>query len=133
MCAGAPISRTEYDLDGYLSKAGQVTGCGEIRLRASALRGVFGREELQLRTDEGQLLRLHFSEKRLSPDVGAAHVDLVGDLPAAADWRRSSERRPLARLGADPFLGRSPVQTTVIVAFKHRRTLRRAALRPTPC
>lgn len=94
MCAGAPISRTEYDLDGYLSKAGQVTGCGEIRLRASALRGVFGREELQLRTDEGQLLRLHFSEKRLSPDVGAAHVDLVGDLPAAADWRRSSERRP---------------------------------------
>jgi hypothetical protein len=92
MCGDAPIARTEYDLDGYLSKAGEVTGCGEIRLPALALKGVFGREDLQLRTDEGRLLRLRFSEKQLSSDMRAAHVDLVGELPALADWRRGSER-----------------------------------------
>ncbi|MFC7397981.1 hypothetical protein ACFQU1_12345 [Chelatococcus sp. GCM10030263] len=93
VCGNVPVARTQYDFDGYLSEAGEVTSCGEIRLSASALRGVFGRTDVQLRTAEGRLLKLRFSEKRLSSDDGAAHVDVVGELPAAADWRRRSGRR----------------------------------------
>ncbi|WP_155856274.1 MULTISPECIES: hypothetical protein [unclassified Acidiphilium] len=42
----------------------------------------------RLRTVEGRLLQLRFSEKSLAPSCdGAAHVDVAGDLPAAAEWR----------------------------------------------
>lgn len=101
LCGDAPVAPTQYDFDGYLSKAGEVTSCGEIRLPASALKKVFGRRDLRLRTDGGRLLGLRFSEKRLSSDVGAAHVDVVGNLPAATDWRRRSGRGnpPPARAG----------------------------------
>lgn len=94
MCGNAPVAPTQYDFESYLSEAGRVTSCGEIRLLASALKRVFGREDLRLRTDEGRLLSLRFSEKRLSSDVGAAHVDLLGELPAAADWRREGQNNP---------------------------------------
>ncbi|WP_210255170.1 hypothetical protein [Ancylobacter pratisalsi] len=97
LCAGAAVALTHYDFDGYLSNSGQVMSCGEIRLPASTLKQVFGRDDLSLRTDEGRLLNLRFSEKRLSPDGGAAHVDLVGELPAAQHWhRRSGWRAPQA-------------------------------------
>lgn len=75
-----PVARTEYDFDSYLSKAGQVTSGGEIRLPAATLKGLFGCNDLQLRTDEGQLLKLRFSEKRLSSADDAAHVDVLTDL-----------------------------------------------------
>jgi hypothetical protein len=93
VCGDLPLARAQYDFDGYLSEAGEVTSCGEIRLSASALKGVFGRTDVQLKTADGRLLRLRFSEKRLSSDDCAAHVDLVGGLPAAADWQRRSGRR----------------------------------------
>lgn len=102
LCGNAPVGPTHYDFDGYLSKAGQVTSCGEIRLPASLLKGIFGRDDLQLRTAEGRLLSLRFSEKRLSSSCdGAAHVDVVGELPAAADWRRRSGWRASHRFGPD--------------------------------
>ncbi|WAC28469.1 hypothetical protein [Ancylobacter sp. SL191] len=85
--SGAAVPAT-YDFDGYLSNSGQVTSCGEIRLAAAALRQVFGRADLRLRTAGGRLLRLRFSEKRLPSGEAAAHVDIIGDLPAAAEWRR---------------------------------------------
>ncbi|MCK0208664.1 hypothetical protein MWN33_11565 [Starkeya koreensis] len=87
----AAVARTQYDFDGYLSNGGQVTSCGEIRLPASVLRELFGRADLKLQTADGRWLRLRFSEKRLPSSCnGAAHVDVAGDLPAAAEWRRRS-------------------------------------------
>jgi hypothetical protein len=97
-----PLSPTQYDFDGYLSKNGQVTSCGEIRLPASVMKGVFGRADLRLQTAEGRLLQLRFSERRLSSGSdGAAHVDVVGELPAAADWHRRSGRGLAPAPGAE--------------------------------
>ncbi|WP_208948494.1 hypothetical protein [Segnochrobactrum spirostomi] len=98
LCEGASVAQAHYDFDGYLSSSGKVTSCGEIRLPASTLRDVFGRSDLRLRTAEGRLLNLRFSEKRQLRDDGAAHVDVEGELPAASDWRRRSGCRafPLA-------------------------------------
>lgn len=90
LCGNASVAPARYDFDGYLSNSGQVMSCGEIRLQASALREVFGRPDLYLRTAEGRLLSVRFSEKRLSQGDGAAHVDVDGELPAAAEWRRRS-------------------------------------------
>ncbi|GLK84448.1 hypothetical protein GCM10017653_25180 [Ancylobacter defluvii] len=93
LCGNASVAPAQYDFDGYISNSGQVTSCGEIRLQASTLREVFGRDDLHLRTAEGRLLSVRFSEKRVSQGGGAAHVDVNGELPAAADWRRRSGAR----------------------------------------
>jgi hypothetical protein len=58
-----------------------VTGSGEIRLAAAALESVFGRDDVQLLTDDGRLLDLRFSEKELLAASDVAHVDVTGDLP----------------------------------------------------
>ena len=85
-----PVARAEFDFDGYVLKSGQVTGSGEIRMPVAALQGVFGRNDLLLQTDDGLHLKLRFSDRRLSADAAAAHVDVTSELPtaAAADWRR---------------------------------------------
>lgn len=103
LCGKDPVAAAQYDFDGFLSKTGHVTSCGEIRLSAPALKDVFGSTDLHLQTAEGRVLDLRFSEKRLSPDEGVAHVDVAGDLPAAADWRRRSGVRQLLplRTGSD--------------------------------
>jgi hypothetical protein len=44
-CGDETIARAAYDFDGYLSKVGQMTACGEIRMSREALREVFGRKE----------------------------------------------------------------------------------------
>ena len=80
------LARVDYDFDGFLRKAGEVIGSGEIRMAADALRQVFGREDLQLLTDDGRLLSLRFSEKHLPVASDAAHVDVAGDLPPRSDW-----------------------------------------------
>lgn len=104
LCGNASVAPAQYDFDGFLSNSGQVTSCGEIRLQASALREVFGRADLRLRTAEGRLLSVRFSEKRLSRDDGAAHVDVDGELPAVADWhRRSGECVPRRAPGPSRF------------------------------
>lgn len=97
LCGNTLVAPTQYDFDGYLSSGGQVTSCGEIRLPASVLREVFGRADLRLRTVDGRLLQLRFSEKRLPSSCdGAAHVDVAGDLPAAAEWRADRDAARLA-------------------------------------
>lgn len=102
LCGSALVAPAQYDFDGYLTKGGQVTSCGEIRLPASVLRGIFGRADLRLQITDGRLLRLRFSEKRLSSSSdGAAHVDVAGELPAAADWRRRSGWHVNPALGAE--------------------------------
>jgi len=86
-CAGETIARAAYDFDGFLSKPGQVTSNGEIRMSPEALKAVFGRKNVQLLTDDGRTLNLQFSEKRLRSASDAAHVDVAGDLPVASGWR----------------------------------------------
>lgn len=87
ICKGKTVARANYDFDGYLTKPALVTSNGEIRLSPEALRGVFGRTDLQLRTDDGRVLNLRFSEKQLRPDSDSAHVDVAGALPLASEWR----------------------------------------------
>lgn len=85
------IAPAQYDFDGYLSSSGEITSSGEIRLATLALRDLFGRGDLHLVTPEGRRLGLRFSDKRLSREDGAAHVDVNGDLPAVTDWERQTE------------------------------------------
>ena len=87
-CEGEEIARATYDFDGFVDKTAVVTGSGEIRLPAQALRGVFGRQGVQLFTDDGRLLDLRFSEKTLPSASDSAHVDVTGDLPDPPNWRR---------------------------------------------
>jgi len=79
---GEEVARATYDFGGYFKERVGVTGSGEIRLAADALRSVFGRDDLQLLTDDGRLLDLRFSEKELALASEAAHVEVTGDLPS---------------------------------------------------
>lgn len=106
LCAGTPIGQAEYDFDSYLSKAGQVTSCGETRLSPATLKSVFGHIDLQLRTDDGQLLKLRFSEKLPSSEDGAAHVDVLIE-PPTADRRGRSGRSNPPSFGSTRFAARS--------------------------
>ncbi len=81
------IGPADYEIDGYIAKFGEVTGCGEIRMPAEALRKVFGRTDVRLQTEDGRLLVIRFSEKRLYEASDSAHVDVSGDLPLASEWR----------------------------------------------
>ena len=83
-----PLGRVDYEFDGYLMKPGEVVASGEIRMDADRLNEVFGRRDLRLQTDDGRLLDLRFSGKRVSSRTSAAHADVKGGLPDANDWQR---------------------------------------------
>ncbi len=76
-CNGEQIARASYDFESYSKKPAGVASSGEIRLSATALESVFGCDGLQLLTDDGRLLDLKFSEKKLPSDSDAAHVDIT--------------------------------------------------------
>jgi hypothetical protein len=87
-CDGQKVGRASYEFDGFMKKPVGVTASGDIRLSASALKAVFGREGIQLLTDDGRLLDLRFSERQLLLASDSAHVDVTGDLPTATQsWR----------------------------------------------
>jgi hypothetical protein len=87
-CDGEEIARASYDFDGFFREPAGVISCGEIRLSPAALKGVFGRENVQLLTDDGRLLNLTFSEKAMPSASDVAHVDVTGDLPTTSrHWR----------------------------------------------
>jgi hypothetical protein len=82
------IARASYDIDGFAVHPRGITGSGEIRLRSADLARVFGRGDIHLRTDDGRLLDLRFSDRTLREDAVVAHVDVGGDLPTSATaWR----------------------------------------------
>jgi len=88
---GETIARASYDFEGFMRPRGIVVGSGEIRLSPADLKAVFGRPHVQLRTDDGRLLDLRFSEKELRLANGAAEVEVTGELPGSlADWRGGS-------------------------------------------
>ena len=88
---GETIARASYEFEGFMRPRGIVVGSGEISLAPSDLKAVFGRPGIQLRTDEGRLLDLRFSEKELRLANGVAEVEVTGDLPGTlAAWRGGS-------------------------------------------
>ena len=87
-CGEDQMGRADYDIDGFLTRPGEVMGSGEIRMSPEALNNAFGRQGLQLTTDDGRVLGVRFSGKRTDPASDAAHADFTGQLPAAAEWRR---------------------------------------------
>ncbi len=86
--AEEPIGPVTYDLDGFLTRPGEVVASGELRTTAATLNAAFGRRDVQLRTADGRVLWVRFSGKRLDPASDAAHVDVGGDLPPADQWKR---------------------------------------------
>ena len=85
---GETIARASYELEGFLGPRGAVMSSGEIVLSPAVLRSIFGTRDVQLRTDDGRLLDLRFSEKELRCAAGVAQVQVSGDLPeTSAQWR----------------------------------------------
>jgi hypothetical protein len=72
--ATAPMA---YEFEGYL-EGDHVTCCGEIRSEAAILHDLFGRTDLQIKTEDGRVFGLRFSEKKLPSECVAAHVDVIG-------------------------------------------------------
>jgi len=87
-CGEEQLGRVDYDIDGFLTKPGEVVGSGEIRMPPEALNNAFGRQGLQLTTDDGRVLGVRFSGKRSDPASDAEHADITGELPVASEWRR---------------------------------------------
>lgn len=83
-----PLGRVDYDFDAYLVKPGEVVASGEIRMNADELNQAFSRRDLRLQTDDGRILGVRFSGKRVTPTTTAAHADVRGGLPDAGDWGR---------------------------------------------
>lgn len=79
------VCRASYDIDGFAVRPRGITGSGEIRLRPADLAAVFGQRDVHLRTDDGRLLALRFSDKSLSEGSVAAHVDVGGELQTATE------------------------------------------------
>lgn len=79
------VCRAAYDIDGFAVFPRGITGSGEIRLRSADLASVFGLADVHLRTDDGRVLDLRFSDKTLREGSIAAHVDVAGDLPTATE------------------------------------------------
>ena len=99
---GETVARAAYDLDGFATPHGGVTGFGELRLAAPDLEAVFGRIGVQLLTDDGRLLDLKFSEKELPAGTDAAHVDVSGDLLQSPAERRVGSTRESIRSRQGP-------------------------------
>jgi len=87
-CLGRPMGRADYEIEGFLTRPGEIVGSGEIRMAPEDLNLVFGRADLQLTINDGRILGVRFSAKRLDPGSDAAHADIGGDLPPASQWRR---------------------------------------------
>jgi hypothetical protein len=89
-CGGEEIAHVSYELDGFCMEPVGITRSGELRIDADALKGVFGRKDVQLVTDDGRTFDLTFSDKELRPDCDATHVDAIDEAEAAPP---SSARR----------------------------------------
>jgi hypothetical protein len=87
-CGQETIGRVDYDIDGFLTRPGEVVASGEVRMSPPMLESVFGRTDLVLTTDDGRTLSVRFSGKRHDGTASAAHADISGALPLPNEWRR---------------------------------------------
>jgi hypothetical protein len=85
---GEAVARATYDFEGFERPRGEAVCSGEIGLTRSVLVSVFGARGVQLRTDDGRLLDLRFSDKLLGKAAVVAQVEVTGELPGSqAEWR----------------------------------------------
>jgi hypothetical protein len=92
---GQAIARASYDFEGFAGPRGDNLCSGEIILTRTALESVFGAAGVQLRTDNGRLLDLRFSEKALGRTAVMAQVEVTGQLPGSqAEWRSGTMAEP---------------------------------------
>ena len=87
ICGEAEFGHASYEFDGFVSKGGQLSGSGEIRVAPETLEKVFGYSDLRLQTADGQCLSFRFSKKQLQSRGDTAHVDLTGTLPPISKWQ----------------------------------------------
>lgn len=78
-CGGEEVARVSYELDGFYMEPTGITRSGELRIDADALKGVFGRKDVQLITEDNRVFDLTFSDKELRTDADATHVDAVDE------------------------------------------------------
>lgn len=90
-CKDESIGRVDYEFDGYLVRPGEIVASGEVHMDAALLADAFGRNGLTLRTDDGLVLSIRFSGKRLSPASTVAHADVREGLPHEKAWRRQGQ------------------------------------------
>jgi hypothetical protein len=92
---GETLANASYELEGFLGPRGAVMSSGEIILAPVVLKAIFGTRGVQLRTDDGRLLELRFTEKELRCAGGIAQVEATGNLPATpAEWRARPALQP---------------------------------------
>lgn len=82
---GLTVAQATFDFDGFFGADAGVTAGGELQMPAEVLKRLFGCTDLQLLTEQGRRLDIHFSETTLPPASDVAHVDVAGELPAT--WR----------------------------------------------
>jgi hypothetical protein len=87
-CAAGDMGPVEYDLDGYITGAGEIIASGEILVATEHLQLAYGRPDVTLTTEAGRVLTVRFSTKRANSPNDAAHADVGGDLPPAKEWKR---------------------------------------------
>ena len=85
---GRVMGRVDYEFDGYLMRPGEVVASGEIRMAADALTDALRRRDLSLHTDDGRVLGIRFSGRRVGAPDDAAHADVRDGLPTEKEWRR---------------------------------------------
>lgn len=86
--ADAVLGAAAYDIEGYQLQQGEVVGAGELRMTPQELANAFGRRGLRLTTDDGRVLSVRFSARKLPSDSDTAHAEFGGDLPVATAWSR---------------------------------------------
>lgn len=82
------FGRVQFDIDGFLTRPGEIVASGELRMIDGELTSAFGRTDLILTTDQGRTLKVRFSGSRKQMACEAAHADIAGDLPAKGEWHR---------------------------------------------
>ena len=80
------LGAATYEIDGYLTKPGEILASGELRMAPRDLARAFGLRHLLLRTDDGREFTVRFTARKLASTSSFAHADFGGDLPAAAAW-----------------------------------------------
>ena len=66
---------------------GEIVASGEVRMASDALGNAFGRNDLSLRTDDGRVLSLRFSGKRLAAESAVLVSTVLGrEERAGEEW-----------------------------------------------
>jgi len=96
---GLELTRVQFEFDGYSTSHAGVICNGEIRMPAMMLKTTFALRTMQLRTDEGRMLELRFSDKKIGPGQEAAHVDVRGEIPGndKREWLKGRDKDRPAR------------------------------------